>query len=660
MGTEGGDRRRGTSGGAGEAARRVSDVAGGRARRARRVRAAMYLGCAGVLLAGCASMPDGGDLRGVESTPRQDPQVRVFALPPRENASPAEIVQGFLEALTSDDPQYETARKYLTGKASHQWRPERSITVLDDGPNPVAEHAGNRESGDDYAFDLAGRRVARVDGQHVYSSDAGSYAQTIHLVQDKGSKQWRIDALPQGVVMGASDFQRNYESVNKYYFASSGPTTAAGRLSTVADPVYVRKQVDPVTQVIQALLKGPTRWLAPVARSGFPSGVALRRGAGALTPDDQNRLTVPLNKAADRVGPGQCARMAAQLLFTLQDLTPTGVTSVELQKSDGTQLCALDEDHAQDIASHGTAKRPEYEYFIDDKHRLVRMTAGGTDAEQVPGALGEGTAPLRAAAVSRDEKTAAGVSADGRSLYVGSLVPDAPLGSAVLRSQGASPDDRLTTPSWDSRGDLWVADRDPQDPRLLLFEKGAGEPVEVATPGLDGRIDAVRVAGDGVRVALIVEKDGKTSLQIGRIEREKAAGDGNGKGTGKGTGNDGGGAGGAGSGGAGARTVVSILELRSLMPQFEAVTAMSWAGDSRLVVVGRESGGVQQIRYVQVDGSTPAGSAPASLTGVKQIAASEDERLPLVAYSEDGIVRLSSGAQWQKVIKDGTAPVYPG
>ena len=33
---------------------------------------------------------------------------------------------------------------------------------------------------------------------------------------------------------------------------------------------------------------------------------------------------------------------------------------------------------------------------------------------------------------------------------------------------------------------------------------------------------------------------------------------------------------------------------------------MSWAGDSRLVVVGREPGGVQQMRYVQADGSTPA------------------------------------------------------
>ena len=147
MGAEGGGRRRRrTSGGAGAAAPRVSDVAGRRPGRARRVRTGVYLACAGVLLAGCASMPDSGDLRGVESTPRQDTQVRVFALPPRENASPAEIVQGFLEALTSDDPQYETARKYLTGKASHQWRPERSTTVLDDRPEAEAERTGNREA----------------------------------------------------------------------------------------------------------------------------------------------------------------------------------------------------------------------------------------------------------------------------------------------------------------------------------------------------------------------------------------------------------------------------------------------------------------------------------------------------------------------------------
>ncbi len=51
-------------------------------------------------------------------------------------------------------------------------------------------------------------------------------------------------------------------------------------------------------------------------------------------------------------------------------------------------------------------------------------------------------------------------------------------------------------------------------------------------------------------------------------------------------------------------------------------------GQPGAVVVGRESGGVQQMRYVQVDGSTPVGAAPSALTGVKEVAASEDEQLP--------------------------------
>jgi len=608
----------------------------GRGGRGRPVRVGACVGIGALLLAGCASMPDSGDLRGVESTPRQDSQVRVFAMPPRADAPPAEIVRGFLEALTSDEPKYDTARKYLTKRAGEAWDPDHSTTVLEDGPNTESEPAGTREGGeDDYSYTLIGSKVATVNGQHAYAPDSGAYRKTVHLTLQK-DKQWRIDGLPQGVVMGKSDFQRNYVSVNKYYFASNVPSGTGAQLETVADPVYVRDQVDPMTQLVRALLKGPTSWLDPVVRSSFPSGTELKKGVNSLSPDDRNRVTVPLNQKADHVGQGQCKKMAAQLLFTFQDLTPTGVDEVELQKSDGSQLCVLTEDQAEGIASHGTGQRPEYQYFIDAKQRLVRMPSGNGDTkpEPVPGALGEGDKKLRAAAVSRDESSAAGVSTDGSSLYVGSLVSGGSLGEAVLHSQGKTTADRLTTPSWDGHGDLWVADRDPKNPRLLLLQKGAGEPLVVQAPSLDGRVQAVRVAGDGVRIALIVEKNGKSSLQIGRIDRAPESGE---------------------------RPVVSILELHSVAPQLEEVTAMSWAGDSRLVVVGREKLGVQQMRYVQVDGSTPVGTARSALTGVKEIAASEDERLPLVAHSEeDGIVRLSSGEQWQKVVRDGTAPVYPG
>ncbi|GGL72560.1 lipoprotein LpqB [Streptomyces fumigatiscleroticus] len=608
----------------------VADRAGGR--RPRPAHAVAYAACGVVLLAGCASMPDSGDLRGVESTPRQDTQVRVFAMPPREDAQPPEIVQGFLEALTSDDPHYETARKYLTAEAARNWRPEASTTVLANGPGTEVAHAPNRENADDYSLALTGTEVATVDAQQSYAPADGQYSETVHLTRNAKTGQWRIDLLPQGVVMGQSDFQRNYMPVNKYYFASQAEAGGTSQPAAVADPVYVRRRVDLMTQVVRSLINGPTSLLEPVVRSSFPTGTALEKGVDSLTPDDRNKLTVPLNDKAARVGTDKCDEMAAQLLFTLENLTPA-VDEVELQAG-GAQLCSLAEDRAQAVAARGSAQHPDYLYFIDAKNRLVRLPAGGngTQPEPVPGALGEGDQALRSVAVSRDERTAAGVGLDGRALYVASLASGGSLGDPVLVSQGKTEQDRLTPPSWDERGDLWVADRDPDDPRLLLLQQGKGEPVEVGTPGLEGRVQAVRVAADGVRVALVVEQDGERSLLIGRIERR--------------TKTDG-------------KPEVTVAELRSAAPELEEVTAMSWAGDSRLVVVGREQGGVQQIRYVQVDGSTPEAPAPAALTGVEEIAASEDDRMPLVAYSEDGIVRLPSGAQWQKVTA-GTAPVYPG
>ncbi|MFI7504082.1 LpqB family beta-propeller domain-containing protein [Streptomyces sp. NPDC049687] len=597
-------------------------------------RAVAYAVCGVVLLAGCASMPDSGDLQGVESTPRQDTQVRVFAMPPRDDAPPSEIVQGFLEALTSDDPSYSTARQYLTSEASRSWEPEQSTTVLADGPGAEAGRPGGRDEGDDYSFTLTGTKVATVDDQQSYAPASGGYAKTVHLTHDKKTEQWRIDALPQGVVMGKSDFQRNYMSVNKYYFASDTKSATYGQPMAVADPVYVRERVDPMTQMVRSVLNGPTSWLRPVVRSSFPTGAALKKGVTALTPDDQNKLTVPLNDKAAHIGRAKCDEMAAQLLFTLQSLTPT-VEEIALRAGGG-QLCSLNEREAAAVAARGSETRPEYLYFIDGHHKLVRMASsagGNAEADPVPGALGDGAKTFRSVAVARDEHSAAGVALDGKTLYVTSFTAGASLGEAVLQSAGKTEDDRLTTPTWDAQGDLWVADRDPADPRLLLLQKGAGQPIEVLTPRLDGRIDAVRVAADGVRIALVVDKDGKQSLLIGRIERAAGSGD---------------------------RPSVSVQELRSATPELEQVTAVAWAGDSRLVVVGRESGGVEQVQYVQCDGSIPESGTMPGLTEVTSIAASEYGETPLFATSKDGLLWLPGGSGWRTLKETSSVALYPG
>jgi hypothetical protein len=613
-----------------------ADPRGNRRRGA--LRASALLGCSSVVLAGCASMPDSGDIRAVKASQRADSQVRVYAVPPRKGATPGEIVDGFLEAMTSDDANFATARTYLMPETSQKWRPEASTTVLAAAPNSGQGVVGGRDNpGMD--FPLFGKQIATVDSQHAYQPVTPTdYRRTIHLSQHSGSdgKEWRIDSLPPGLVLGASDFQRNYRTVNKYYFAS-------GRNVVVADPVYIRQRLDPVTrmdpvtQSVKALLEGPTNWLRPVVESPFPTGTALKEGIKTLSFDDQNALKVPLNEKASNVGRPQCMKMAAQILFTVKDVTSTRVEQVELQRKDGSQLCVLNGGQAEEFAPDRSG-RPDNQYFVDSKDQLALLAGGAKDIgepENVLGPFGNGGLPMSVVGVARDERTAAAVSKDSSRLFVASIVSDGELGDAVVQSRGKDRANRLSAPSWDGQGDLWVADRDPAHPALLLLEDGVGTPQDVKIiPGLDGaRIEALKVSADGVRIALLLTKDGKTTLKIGRVERQ----------------------------GTKENPVVSVAELRPAAPQMETVTAVSWAGPSRLVVVGKESGGVQQVRYMQTDGSSSATSILPGLNQVKAVAASDDETRPLVAYSEeDGIVRLPPGANWQTLVKKGSSPVYPG
>ncbi|MEU1124361.1 LpqB family beta-propeller domain-containing protein [Streptomyces sp. NPDC005899] len=602
------------------------------------------LGCGAVVLAGCGAMPVTGDVKGVGASQPGDSQVQVYAVPPREDAAPIEIVDGFLESMTSDDPDFRTTRTYLTAEAARTWKPSAGTTVLAQAPHrngPTLRDVDRKAAGTTYT--LTGEQVAVVDAQSSYRPLApAEYSQALHLVRQKGAdgkQEWRIDVVPDGLVLGQSDFKRLYRSVNKYYFAGG---RADGDAPLVADPVYVRNRTDPVTrmdtatQTVRSLLQGPSDWLRPVVDSRFPAGTALRSDVTALAPDDQNVLRVRLNKKADKAGQGACRMMAVQVLFTLRDLTSARVGQVELQGERG-PLCSLGADEAEELASDSGSEAPDSQYFVDDKGHVKRIpgsSRGSGEPEPVTGPLGSGQVAMSAVGVARDEQRAAAVSADRQYLYVSSLTSESELGAPAVTSRAAKAGDRLSAPSWDGTGDLWVADRDPSGPRLLRLVDGEGAPQEVAVPGLGGgRVEALRMSADGVRIALRVTERGHTTLRIGRVERH----------------------------GSGESERASVEDLRQAAPQLADVTAFSWSGRSRLVVVGREEGGVQQVRYVQADGSTSSSGVLPGVNQVTAVAAADDEQLPLMADTEsDGMVKLSPGDNWQTVLKDGSSLVYPG
>ncbi|MFD9335263.1 LpqB family beta-propeller domain-containing protein [Streptomyces sp. NPDC060028] len=600
----------------------------------RGLRSYAALGAVGLLLAGCASMPDHGEIRPVQASQGVDSQVRVFGVPPADKASPQEIVDGFLEAMTSDDPQQQTARKYLTEEAAKNWKPGTAVTVLAAGLDRFSVQGEKDPAGP--RFKVTGKRLATVDERSAYQPEAGGrrYEEFLQLAQE--NKQWRIATPPSSLVLSQSDFERMYMPVNKFYFAGN---------TLVADPVYVRQRsdpdsrMDPTTQTVQSLLAGPSKWLGPVASSSFPTGTELREGTKSLAYDGQNTLRVPLNDKADNVAQPQCQKMATQLLYTVKDLTGSQrVDRVELFRSDKSSLCSVTEAGAAVNANRPLP--PEHQYYVDGEYHLQRLNLDANKEDQqdqpalAPGPLAANPSfKVGTAGVAYGEKRAAVVSEDGRGLYVVNLTNTGPMPQPLLTSKGAKPNG-LTAPTWDAAGDLWVADQDQQNPALWRVPGGTGTPEKVQVAGLDGgRITALKASPDGVRLAMLVQGEGGKNLFIGRVERPDAKRD---------------------------VSAVSVRELRPAAPQMADVDAMSWAPRGRLLVVGRESGGLVQARYMLADGSMVAAGLPGA-SGLKAVAATEDEKKPVVGSSdEDGIVWLPPGAQWRTVAAGGRAPVYPG
>ncbi|GAA3493618.1 hypothetical protein GCM10019016_007170 [Streptomyces prasinosporus] len=122
-----------------------------------------------------------------------------------------------------------------------------------------------------------------MDAQQAYAPASGPYSELVRSRGTTKSGQWRIDAVPQGVVMGKSDFQRNYTSVNKYYFASNVERDDAGLAADGGrrSPCTCAATSTPRPRWCARCSPGRRAGSIPVVRSSFPAGTQLRKGAAA-------------------------------------------------------------------------------------------------------------------------------------------------------------------------------------------------------------------------------------------------------------------------------------------------------------------------------------------------------------------------------------------
>ncbi|MDH6126719.1 LpqB family beta-propeller domain-containing protein [Kitasatospora sp. GP82] len=596
-----------------------------------------------LLAGGCVPMPDDGPPERVEfaqAAGAENLQVRVYPVAPYPGEDVANLLAGFLDASNADEPNYQTAQKYLTPAAIARWRPEAGVTVLAKSPSRVITDPKDGDASVD--IPVGGTQVGQIDVRHTYRVvDNAPYQEKFTFVKVKEGRdraEWRIDRLPDGLIVDQTNFRNGYRAAHRYFYAESDPSVGGEQAPVlVPDPIYLRRRTDPLTAAAQALAEGPSDWLGSAVYSAF-NGAKVVNGVSVGDGRASVRVDVPDFNAQPKL----CQQMADQLYFTLLDQQGKGqLDRLDLSGAKGS--CSVSAAQAQSVApgslAAGGPGLPQA-YYLSDGGQLMQIQGAG-EGTPVPGGLGQpqsGQPQIGAVAVRRDGSAAAAVSSDQRQLFVVGLGANDRLGNPVVSSSAGQSNQGLTSPSWDGQQDLWVVDRDPAAPKVLMVRGRSVIPVAVGDLG--GRtVQALKISSDGVRVALVLaDRSGARTLMIGLVVHS----------------------------GSPAHPEVRITGLRPVAPLLSEIASVSWADTDQLLVLGKEPGKLQQLHYVGTDGSQNTDSPLQGGESMTAISASEvrsgDQALPVLAVSTSQQIYRLQGNQWREVAPQhhGTSFSYPG
>ena len=553
-----------------------------------------------LLLSGCSGVPTSGPVERVSADPGHfNSGVEIAPAPPGPNASPVEVVEGFLHAQASWQPQYEVARAYLTAEASQRWRPEAGVRVYAEG-NPVVAT--------DTSATLRAPLVGTVDAAGAYRQSTGSLDQDFGLVKDAAG-HWRISNPPEGLTISEYLFASAFSRVIPYFFEPGGRWL-------VPDPRYFPRGSQAYDGAVRALLEGPTDWLEPAVqattvRASLAGVTVSSAGVAAIT----LRGTGPEPDAAARIA------LLTQLTRTFGQFET--VTAVEVMWEGAAEAWTV-APYGRTIPvgafpdSDPAPRQGSRQLFAVTDGVLVRaMEGGGGNANLV---VAPGITTAVTAAVRSDAVSAAAVTQDRTAVVVGPLSENS--SQTVLTGVG------LRRPDFDRQGLLWV--NDDQGDWWLQDATGAWRQLDTSAFG-EGTIETFRIAPDGIRVAIIVQRpSGEHVLGVARIDRTDD---------------------------------VAVRSWRELSVATTSVASTSvidvgWrTADSLLALV--VEGRTTQVFAIAQDGASIAAIGPTAVADPEELAVAPG--VPAMVRTTGGDVwRYNSDFRWSLHLTGASSVLYPG
>lgn len=581
-----------------------------------RLRAAIILAGAGILVAGCTAIPTSGGVHaaGAQKNDNEPPSRVVFQPQgPVEGASPTDIVDGFRFA-SADFADISISRSFLVDPT---WNPEEGIRVVDEQSGPPTF----TPQGDHAAVRYVDHWIGTIFKDGTYQPTVGDQTvdYTYELVKDAKAKgQWRILNPPSYLILPQSRINATFNSGILYFLSP--------RNDQVLVPIRVFLPItgtDAARELVLQLLSGPPTWLKDAGvTSAIPSGTQLQ----AVTQSGDGVVTVNLSAELASLSPADRDAASAQLVYTLQGYG-NGQFKIEAAGQ------PVENSHHSTLQSTKTWSAFDTDaldagtfYFIGADQR----TRDGNGLAIDNGA-GAGTIKLLAASVAPKAANSpgpdliAGVDTDGSTehLYVGTMAQPkrVDLGSA------------FTTPSWDMFGNVWtVRTSTPQSGQEVrvspVTQVGTTKFLTVSDPELSASqlIETLRVSRDGTRVAVIAKSVAGPQLLIGHVVKTPQG--------------------------------ESIGGFYPVAPLLVPVPdGVVWASSTKLEVLATASGSTSpSIWTVDVDGWSQQQvlTPPVDIVSIAKAPGQ-----PLVIGTSSGQIEMSVNDAWQ-VVATGTNPLYPG
>ncbi|SEF26939.1 Sporulation and spore germination [Amycolatopsis pretoriensis] len=438
-----------------------------------------------VLVAGCANVP-------LESQPvvvsgeRQGQGSGDVVPDPEKDIDPLTLVRGFIGATLKPGQNNAAARAYLDDQSRAAWRPNRSLTIIQNTFGTVYDPAPQPDP-NTLVVNVRGFDIGTLDQSSAFVPDYNAAALRIK-VRKQANGQWRITDPPPDLYATESDFSENYTAVPVNFYSEQSATFVPDRRYVVAKP-----QSGLPSRVVNLLVSGPSTSLAGSVKNLLAEPVEVDTNVKSL---DDGTLVVALtglSGAADDIR----NLIAAQIVLTLQYVTSARIRIL----ADGAPLVANHPDwRANEL--------PAYDATLSPRRELPGlMTVGGRvrsldDGAPVGGPAGNGGYDVVSAAQSIDGKRLAVVEREGGGkvgLRIGDLGHD-------LASVGLS-GTTLSRPTWrPGTGEVWTVVDQASIGRMVVNQNNQWTALSVNATDLiqQGGITELRFSRDGARVAAVV------------------------------------------------------------------------------------------------------------------------------------------------------------